>query len=224
MKLGCLVSGGKDSWYASYLAKQSGNEIVCLITIDSENPESYMFHTPSIDKVAKQAEVSGIPLVIVKTKGEKEKELKDLEGAIKKAIKDYGIEGVVTGAVGSVYQASRVQKITNKLGIECFNPLWQKNQEELLKELLRNKFKVVLVGVFGYPLDDKWVGREIDKNFLKDIKLLNEKYKISVAGEGGEFETFVLDCPMFKRGLKIADKKIDRLDNDYSYKMEIVLK
>ncbi|VVB78646.1 tRNA-specific 2-thiouridylase MnmA [uncultured archaeon] len=203
MKLGILFSGGKDSCYAAYLAKQSGHEISCLITIVSKNKESYMFHTPSINKVEKQAEQMQIPVITIKTKGEKEAELIDLKKAIKVAIKKYKINGIATGAVESVYQGSRIQKICNDLNIECFNPLWQKNQIQLLNELIKNKFKIIVTGVFAYPLDKNWLGREIDKKFVLDITKLNEKYKINPAGEGGEFETFVIDCPLFKKALKV---------------------
>ena len=218
MKLGILFSGGKDSVYAAYLAKQS-NELTCLISLVSENPESYMFHTPSIEKTKVQAKTMNIPLITQNTKGKKEKELKDLEKAIKKAIKRYKINGIVTGAIQSVYQSSRIQKICNKLKIECFNPLWQKNEEEYLEELLKNKFKVILTGVFAYPFDKNFLGREINKKFIQEIKELYKKYKISIAGEGGEFETFVLDCPLFKKPLKIINKKIN--GDSHSWRMDI---
>jgi len=219
MKLGVLFSGGKDSTFAAYLAKQKGNELVCLITLQSENPDSYMFHTPSIAKTAKQAEVMNLPLLVQKTKGEKEIELRDLEKAIKKAKEKYQIEGIVTGAVESVYQASRIQKICDKLNLECFNPLWQKNQIELLNDLIKNKFEVIITGVAAYPLDKNWIGRKIDKKFIKEIWVLNKRYKINPAGEGGEFETFVLNCPLFKKSLKITDKKISGEGN--SWRMDI---
>jgi len=195
MKLGVLFSGGKDSTLAALIAKKEGYEISCLITIVSKNPHSYMFHTPSIKKTEEQAKAMKIPLIKVKTKGEKEKELRDLEKAIKKAEKEYGIEGIVTGAVESVYQASRIQKVCDKLNLECFNPLWQKNQIELLESLIKNKFHVIVTGVFAYPLGKEWLGRKIDKKFVKEAKELHEKYKINPAGEGGEFETFVLNAP-----------------------------
>ena len=83
MKCAVLFSGGKDSTYAAYLTKKYENEISCLISIISENPESYMFHTPSIKKVKKQAEIMNLPLITQKTKGKKEEELNDLENAIK---------------------------------------------------------------------------------------------------------------------------------------------
>jgi ABC transporter with metal-binding/Fe-S-binding domain ATP-binding protein len=222
MKVGILFSGGKDSTYATYLAKKEGYEISCLISIVSENPESYMFHTPSIERVKEQAKVMDIPLVIVKTKGEKEKELKDLEIAIKKAIKDFGIEGIVSGAVESVYQASRIQKICNDLGLECFNPLWQKGQIELLEDLIRERFEIVLSGVFAYPFEEGWLGRKIDKNFVNDMKKMQEKFGISPSGEGGEFESLVLYCPLFKKKLKIIEKK--EIGEKNSWRMEVKLK
>ncbi|PIN77250.1 TIGR00289 family protein [Candidatus Woesearchaeota archaeon CG10_big_fil_rev_8_21_14_0_10_34_12] len=222
MKLGVLFSGGKDSTYAAYLAVKSGYELSCLISVSSEKLDSWMFHTPNIGLVGRQAEAMGVPIIVQKTHGNKEEELGDLEKAIKQAIKKYKIGGIVTGAVESVYQASRIQSICNRLKIECFNPLWQKIQVELLEELIKNKFKVVIAGVFAYPFDKGWVGQEIDLGFVDEISQLNKKYKINPAGEGGEFESFVLNCPLFKKELKIQSKKIFGEGN--SWKMEIALK
>ncbi len=221
MKLGVLFSGGKDSTLATLYAKKYGHEVGCLISVFSKNRDSFMFHTPSISRVEKQAEMMNIPLIYIDTKGEKEAELRDLERVVKDARNRYGIEGIVTGAVESVYQASRVQLICNKLGLECFNPLWQKNQVELLDDLVKNKFKVIIVGVAAYPLDDKWIGKKIDKEFIKRMKELNKKYKINPAGEGGEFESFVIDCPLFENELKVRD--IDVKGSGNSWKGEVVL-
>tara|TARA_B100002003_G_C14058987_1_gene509848 strand:+ start:38 stop:706 length:669 start_codon:yes stop_codon:yes gene_type:complete len=204
MKLAVLFSGGKDSSLAAWIAKKEGYELSCLVSIASENKESFMFHVPSIDKVSKQAEVMGVPLILKKTKGEKEIELEDLKAAIVEAVDKFGIEGVVTGAVESVYQASRIQKICNDLGLECFNPLWQKDQVELLRELISEKFEVIVVGVAAYPLDEKFLGRVIDDEFIEELLELRKKFDINPAGEGGEFESFVLNCPLFDKGLKVA--------------------
>ncbi|MEK6898438.1 MAG: diphthine--ammonia ligase [Nanoarchaeota archaeon] len=219
MKLGVLFSGGKDSTFATYTAKKQGNEIVCLISVISENKDSYMFHTPSISKTQKQAEVMGIPLLLGKTKGEKEKELVDLEDIIKKAKEKYKIEGIVTGALHSNYQASRIQKICDNLKLKCVNPLWHKNEFEYLQELIDNNFDILVIGVSAYPLDKSWIGRKVDGKFIEDVKKLNEKYKIHPAGEGGEFETFVLNCPLFKRELKVVGSKIHG-ENHY-WRMEV---
>ena len=181
-----------------------------------------MFHTPSIEKTEKQAKATGIPILIQKTEGKKEEELDDLKKAIEKAAKKFKIEGIVTGAVESVYQASRIQEICNELNLECFNPLWQKNQFELLEDLIKNKFEAIITGVFAHPLDKKWLGRKLDGKFVEEMKKLNEKYKISPAGEGGEFETFVLNCPLFKKGLKVKDGKIFGEGN--SWRMDVDVK
>ena len=221
MKVGILFSGGKDSTYAAYLAQKSGYEITCLISIFSDNKDSFMFHTPSINQVTKQAEVMQLPLVIGKTRGEKEKELIDLEKTIKQAAKKYNLGGIVTGAVESVYQASRVQRICNNLGIECFNPLWEKNQILLLEELLHHKFEIIISGVAAFAFDKSWLGRKIDTVFIKEIKKLEKKYHINPAGEGGEFESFVLYCPLFSRRLKIMSFEDSGEKN--SWRAEIVV-
>src|SRR3989304_4478691 len=116
MKLGVLFSGGKDSTFAAWKAMQK-EKVVCLITVVSENEESYMFHTPNIKLTELQAEAMGLPIVVQKTRGEKEKELEDLRKAIKQARQKYKIRGVVTGAIASTYQATRVQKICDELDL-----------------------------------------------------------------------------------------------------------
>ena len=206
LNTGVLFSGGKDSNLALYYALKSTN-VKCLIIIQSENSESYMFHTPNIKWAKMQAKNMGIPAIVQKTKGVKEKELLDLEKAIKFAIRKYKINAVVTGAVESVYQASRVQKIANKLDIECFNPLWQKDQIQLLKELITLKFDVIIVGTFAYVLEN-FAGRKIDEKFISDMLILRDKYKINPAGEGGELESFVLDAPFYKTKLSIKKSHV----------------
>jgi len=219
MKTAVLFSGGKDSCYSAYLAKKQGHKLTCLISVVSKNKESYMFHTPSIKKTKAQAKVIGLPLLIQKTKGEKEKELKDLEKVIARAKKKFRIEAIVTGALYSEYQRSRIRKICDKLNLKCINPLWQKHEIEYLQELIKNKFEVIITAVAAYPLDQTWLGRTINGKFIQDVKPLKQKYKIHPAGEGGEFETFVLNCPLFEKPLQIKKKKISGEGN--SWRMDV---
>ena len=85
---------------------------------------------------------------------------------------------------------------------------------------MKNKFEIIITGVFAFPFDEKWLGRKIDKSFIEEMKKLNKKYKINPAGEGGEYESFVLYVPkLFKKKLKIKDKKIFGEKN--SWRMEV---
>lgn len=220
--IGVLFSGGKDSCMAAYLTKEQGYNLSCLITLLPKNKESYMFHTPSINQTESQAQSMGLPILVYKTEGEKEKELVDLEDAIKNAKEKYNLDAIATGALHSVYQSSRIKKICEKLNLECFNPLWGKQEIPYLKELLEKNFKIVITGVFAYPLNQAWLGREINNKFIEEVTTLQEKYQIHAAGEGGEFETFVLNCPLFNQELKIKSfKDIKEGENSFRRELEI---
>jgi ABC transporter with metal-binding/Fe-S-binding domain ATP-binding protein len=212
MRLGVLFSGGKDSTLALHLAAEK-EKVTCLITVVSKNKESYMFHTPNIDVTALQAEALGLPLVSVATEGRKEEELADLEKAIAEAKSRFRIEGVVTGAVESVYQASRVQRICNRLDVWCLNPLWKHDQKALLETLVERKFQVIISGIFAYPLDEKWLGKKIDTQIIARLVELQSQYGISPSGEGGEIETTVVDAPLFKQKIEILDYTVEAKGN-----------
>jgi ABC transporter with metal-binding/Fe-S-binding domain ATP-binding protein len=212
MRIGVLFSGGKDSTLALYKTAEK-EEVVCLITLVSQNKESFMFHTPNIDVTPLQAEALGLPLIRMMTKGEKEKELHDLEEAIAQAIERFGIEGVVSGAVESVYQSERIQRICHRLGVWCFNPLWKKNQKALLEEIVDNNFKAIISGIFAYPLDESWLGKEIDDEMIAKLVFLQDEFGLSPSGEGGEIETTVLDAPLFKKKIRILKHKVEARGN-----------
>jgi diphthine-ammonia ligase len=212
MKLGVLFSGGKDSTLALEKAVEK-EQVTCLITLLSKNPESYMFHTPNIHVTALQAEAIGLPLITKVTEGKKEEELKDLEQAITEAINQHHVEGVVTGAVESVYQAERVQRICNRLNIWCFNPLWKRNQKQLLEELVEKRFNAIISGIFAYPLDETWLGKQLNTDLIGRLVDLEKKFGISPSGEGGEIETTVLDAPLFRKKVEVLDYTVEAKGN-----------
>jgi ABC transporter with metal-binding/Fe-S-binding domain ATP-binding protein len=164
-----------------------------------------MFHTPNIRLTALQAEATGLPLVEVETAGEKEEELQDLKLALLRAREEFGIEGVVTGAVLSVYQASRVQRVCRELDLWCFNPVWNVDQGAYMEGLIEAGFRIVIVGVFSSPFDASWLGRELDCRTLDELREIARKHRITLTGEGGEFETFVIDAPFFSRRITIEE-------------------
>ncbi len=202
MKLGVLFSGGKDSVFACRRAMEK-NQVACLITMVSKNPDSYMFHTPNVRRTDLQAKAMGIPLLTWPTCGIKETELADLAAAIAAAREIYGIKGIVTGAIESVYQAARVQRICRDLDLWCFNPLWQTNQIDYLRRLLKEGFSIIISGIYAYPFDASWLGAELTEERIQRLEWLQQKYRINPSGEGGELETYVLDGPLFQKRIEI---------------------
>jgi len=203
MKLAALFSGAKDSTFAIYKAMQAGHEIECLVSLASENPESYMFHYPNVKWTKMQAEAMGIPIIMRETAGEKEKELEDLRRILHEIKSDEGIQGIVSGALASRYQKSRIDKICEELGLKPLAPLWGKNPEKHWEDILESGFEVIVTTVACEGLGREWLGRRINDEALLELKNLSEKHGFNLAGEGGEFETFVLDGPIFKKKLKI---------------------
>ena len=205
MRLASLWSGGKDSVYATYLALKQGYEIKALITIFPKNQESWMFHYPCIKLTKLQAKAIGIKQIVKKTKGEKEKELEDLRKVLSR-MKD--IDGIVSGVIASNYQKSRIDKVCEELGLKHFSPFWQKNQEKVLKGEIRAGFEIIITGVFAEGFDKSWLGKKIDDVTIKELLELKRKFGISVSGEGGEYESLVVYCPLFKKRIEILNSEI----------------
>lgn len=198
MKLAALISGGKDSTFSIYRALQEGHEITDLVTIKPVNVDSYMFHSANIHLTEMIAEACGIPLTVQTSKGEKEKELDDLKTALSRVKAD----GVAVGAIESGYQAERVQRICDDLGIKMYAPLWHQDHEKLLSEMaVCMDIRMVKVAAAG--LDETWLGRRFDEKMIKDLKALNKKYRIHIMGEGGEYETLVLNAPFYKKRINL---------------------
>jgi asparagine synthase (glutamine-hydrolysing) len=146
-----------------------------------------------------------IPIILQETEGEKEKELSDLKKALEKAKKEYGIEGVVTGALYSQYQRERIEKVCDSLGLKIFSPLWHMDQEKEMRQLIEEGFEFIFSSVAAEGLDKSWLGRKITAKDVDRLAALRKKVGINVAGEGGEFESLVIDGLMFKKRIRIID-------------------
>jgi diphthine-ammonia ligase len=204
LRVGVLFSGGKDSTYAAYLAARRGDELACLVTLSPLRSDSYMFHYPNIRWTSLQAQSMRLPQLTLETKGVKEEELADLREAIETAKRAHSIEAVYTGALASVYQKSRVERICAELGVKAVSPLWQVDPIEHLNNIVDDGFKVIMTGAAALGLDESWLGRALDKGAIRDLARLHGKYGVNPGLEGGEGETFVLDCPLFERRIEVV--------------------
>jgi ABC transporter with metal-binding/Fe-S-binding domain ATP-binding protein len=202
MRVGALFSGGKDSTYAAWLASKE-DELACLVTLFPKSEMSYMFHFPDLQWTRLQAEAMGVPQLTATTEGVKEEELGDLERALAAAQRRFGIEGVYTGALASVYQKTRVERICKDLGLNCISPLWGIDPEVHLRQLAKDGFSVIVISVSALGLDQGWLGRFLDEAAIDELVALGRKFKFHVGLEGGEGETFVLDAPFFSRRIEV---------------------
>ncbi len=201
MRVAVLATGGKDSTLALYRVLSKGYKVKCLVSMLPLREDSWMFHYPNMHLMDLFSEAVGIPLVKRETSGMKEVEVKDLKSLIAKL----DVDGLVSGAIASNYQKARIEAICKQLGLECVTPLWQEKPQKILKEILDLKFEVIITGVFAYGFSKDWLGRKIDQETVKALAELNKRFGVSLVGEGGEYETLVLDTPFFKKRLKILE-------------------
>jgi ABC transporter with metal-binding/Fe-S-binding domain ATP-binding protein len=204
MKLAALISGGKDSVFAIHKALEEGHEVTHLINIIPARDDSYMYHSINLHMVELISAASEIPLIQQQSSGIKELELDDLTLALKKV----DVDGISVGAIESQYQASRVQKICDSLELKMYAPLWHRDPEELLNEMAK-VLDIRIVKVAADGLDQSWLGRPINVNSIENLKALNRRYMVHMAGEGGEYETVVLDAPFFKKRIEIVKSEIE---------------
>jgi ABC transporter with metal-binding/Fe-S-binding domain ATP-binding protein len=201
MRLAGLFSGGKDSCYAARLAEEAGHTLDYLVSMRSENPDSYMFHTVNIGLTELQAYAWGKEHVEAKTRGVKEKELDDL----KRCLETLDVEGVVTGAVASSYQRQRIDGICSELGMEHVSPLWGRERVGLLNEMLGSGMVIVFSAVAARGLDRGWLGAKLDRHAVGRLVGLRDRFGVDPCGEGGEYESLVLDAPWFRYRIEVKD-------------------
>lgn len=182
-------------------------EVPVLLSMVSESFESYMYHVPNIHFTEYSALAIGIPLVIKQTSGKPPEENLDLRNALQELKKEFDIDGIVAGTVRSNYQYRIISEICQELKLKLIAPYWQRNHEDLLKDALSSGFEIIITGVAAYGLDESWLGKRLDYNLLNELKKLNKKFSIDIGGEGGEYETFVVDGPIFKERIEILESK-----------------
>ena len=204
MRLACLFSGGKDSTYAIHLAKKQGHDVVCLLSIFPKSEESHLLHYPNLKWTRLQSISMNIPqLTICSNSDETVDELIVLEKLLQNAKDEFKIDGLVHGGIKSKFQKEKFESLCVKLNLISLAPLWNTEPKKYMNDLLDSNFHFLMITVSSDGLDEEWLGKLILKSDIKILNNLSEKFGFNLNFEGGESETFVLDCPLFSNPIQI---------------------
>ena len=221
MNLVALFSGGKDSTFAIYQAHKSGHVVKCLLTVLTHSADSHLLHHPNVSTTKLQAQSMKIPQILLESSSDDtEKELELLRQGLVQAKKDYSIEGVVHGGILSEFQKTKFEQISKDLGLAVIAPIWKKDQRQYMEDLLDSGFEFIITAVSCDGLDESWVGKKITKQNLAELIQKSEKFKFNLSFEGGEAETFVLNCPLFSSPIEIVQSQ--KFWDGYRGRFEIV--
>ena len=207
MRLAALFSGGKDSTLAIQLAEAMGHHVDYLITVKAASEESYYFHYPNIWTTSLQARAMDRRQIMVSARSvSRDDELQALRDAVE-LIRDE-VDGLLSGVNRSRSQHDSFQRLCEELGLKFLAPLWMRDPREVLEEVVSSGITAMIVGVAAMGLGRELLGKIIDHELISLLNSLSEKYGVSMLSEGGEFETLVLDSPLFKKRIEILDYEI----------------
>ncbi|KAI8825669.1 ATP-binding protein [Fimicolochytrium jonesii] len=230
MKVVALISGGKDSCFNMMHCVANGHKIVALanlkpaVSSGKDELDSYMYQTVGHDAIDMYSGCMDLPMFRREIQGQSisrgsdyrptvEDEVEDLYellSEVKRSIPN--VEAVATGAILSNYQRVRVENVCSRLGLTSLAYLWERDQKELMQEMIASGLHSILIKVACMGLTPKHLGQslaEVHPHLLR----LNERYGAHVCGEGGEFETFTLDCPLFIKRI-VIDKMEEVIHSD----------
>ena len=208
MKLAALFSGGKDSTYSIYKVKQMGHDVKCLVTVFPKSSNSHLLHFPTIELTKLQSKTLKIPQITsTLDSDELAEEIDAIKILLERAKQDFQIEGLVHGGISSEFQKKCFEKICKENDLEIITPLWKINAKEYMIDLIHSNFKFILTSVSSDGLDERWLGKIISMSDISQLNKLSEKYGFNLNFEGGEAETFVVDCPLYLSPIVIAKSK-----------------
>lgn len=222
MRVVALISGGKDSTFNMMQCVAAGHEIAALANLSPQGGteiDSYMYQSVGFEAIDLIAQAMELPLFRTETSGtslqkgrtyepaDDKDEVEDLFNLLKVVKEQVDIQAVSVGAILSDYQRVRVENVCIRLGLTPLAYLWQRDQAELLDEMIKCEVDAIIIKVAALGLETKHLGRTLSL-MQPHLHAMHEKYGLNVCGEGGEYETLTLDCPLFKSRLRVENSEV----------------
>ena len=203
-------SGGKDA-ALSYYRVMKNFHVTHLLNMVAEDGRISRSHGIRTDVLRLQGEAMSLPVVQVRSSWE------TYEAEFKKTLsglKDRGVEVGIFGDIDLEEHREWVERVSRESGMEAVLPLWgEKKRENLIEELIEAGFEAVVVAVKKNVLGQEWLGRRIDPDFVRDISKIKG---VDISGEGGEYHTFVVSGPIFKKRINILkSEKVSRGEHSF---------
>jgi diphthine-ammonia ligase len=218
MRVLALLSGGKDSVCAVETARGFGWDVAAALVLKPAQDDAWMFHTPNLGVVAGVAECLGLPLVEADVRAGKVEEVEDLARAVGAAKHEFGLDGMVSGALASEYQRTRLDRIGHGLGLKSFAPLWHKQPRAYVDSLVAAGWDIRFSRTAADGVPTAWAGQRLDA--AKVAAMAGHRASPHVAGEGGEYETLVLDAPCYARRIVVEEAQVEESASRATWRVE----
>jgi diphthine-ammonia ligase len=230
MKVVALISGGKDSCYNMMHCVANGHTIEALANlypVQGDEIDSWMYQTVGHDVIDLYQDAMGVPLYRRPILGKNVQqnlgyeqvsgdETEDMYNLLQDVLKSHpDIDAISVGAIASNYQRLRVENVASRLGLTVLAFLWERDQVELLNEM-STQLEAILIKVACEGLSDRHLGKTLSE-MQPTLMKLHERFGVHPCGEGGEYESIVLDCPLFKRRLVLESKEVVKQEGDTAY-------
>jgi diphthine-ammonia ligase len=198
MKIAVSWSGGMESALSCHKAIKQGYDVAYLVVFVTETWPAFC-HPIHIMEL--QAKAMRIPLLKLEVKEPYEQGYRE---AISKLM-EKGIQGIVTGDIYVVDEMHGrwMDKVTEGLDISVIMPLWNQDTTKVLTEEISSGFRSVFTCLGQQWFTEDWLGRELNKNSVKDLKALAKETGIDPCGENGEYHTMTIDGPIYKETIEI---------------------
>lgn len=201
VRVACLISGGKDGIWADWVIRNRGWTVTHYVTLIPEEDDPLLYHRPNVEWVRLQAQCANVQHVTGPAAAGDEAELEALHAVLD----PLDVDGVVSGALASEYQRTRIEHVCHDLGLKSFTPLWHHDASMHVRNVVAGGVEAVFSRVAAQGLDKSWLGRRLNEQAAADLDQARARYGVDLAGEGGEYETFVLDAPQFHQRINVDE-------------------
>jgi uncharacterized protein (TIGR00290 family) len=188
-------------------ARGFGWDVAVAVIVRPAADDAWMFHTPNLPAAVGVAQCLGLPVVEAHVRAGAVEEVADLEAALAELKAEHKLDGFLSGALASEYQRTRLEAIGHRTGLKSFTPLWHKEPRGYVRSLLRGGWDIRFSRTAAEGVPNAWCGERLDEAKLAAMEA--HKARPHVAGEGGEYETLVVDAPCFRKRLVVQEATVE---------------